>query len=284
MSDEDRQVFLRKLQESSHLKGFAWLLSPSPPVEQSLPAHHIANILQQDGFASAGDKVAFVCRHLPITDEERRAVADVTKGQASNPQWSIYRKGRVTASNFGRVLKTVSSHRKPSPSLIKTLLGQYHISSVHAVQWGVMHESTALDEFTKASGSPVEKTGIWLAPSGKLGASPDGFVGEDGIVEVKCPYSARSTPLKDLCEKSSFLKLACDGSFELNLDNDMGWRYYHQVQGNLYFTCRQECTFIVWTPAELQTFQVAKDPAWEKNIAILEQFYVEHFLPAFLNG
>ena len=96
-------------------------------------------------------------------------------------------------------------------------------------------------------------------------------------------FSPEHSP-KDLYEKSSFLKLACGGSFELNLDNDMGWRYYHQVQGNLYFTCRQECTFIVWTPAELQIFQMAKDPAWEKNVAILEQFYVEHFLPAFLDG
>ena len=102
------------------------------------------------------------------------------------------------------MLKNASTSRAPSQSLMKTLLGGYDPSGVHAVQWGQMHEDIAIALYEKENMVEVEKTGIWLSTSGKLGASPDGFIRTDTIIEVKCPYSARSTTLADLASKKYF--------------------------------------------------------------------------------
>lgn len=37
----------------------------------------------------------------------------------------------------------------------------------------------------------VQSSGLWLTTSGILGASPDGFVDNNAIVEVKCPFTQR---------------------------------------------------------------------------------------------
>ena len=125
-------------------------------------------------------------------------------GQRKNLKWAAFRRGRITATNFGPVLKNASTSRAPSQSLMKTLLGGYDPSGVHAVQWGQMHEDIAIALYEKENMVEVEKTGIWLSTSGKLGASPDGFIRTDTIIEVKCPYSARSTTLADLASKKYF--------------------------------------------------------------------------------
>ena len=38
-------------------------------------------------------------------------VAVLTKGQRNNPFWSVVRKGRITASNFGIVLNAINKGR-----------------------------------------------------------------------------------------------------------------------------------------------------------------------------
>ena len=165
---------------------------------------------------------------------------------------------------------------------MRTLLGSYDGSGARAIHWGVMHEDTAISCFEMGQDVCVRKTGIWLSPSGMLGASPDGLVGDDGIIEVKCPYSCRATPLSAMADKL-YLKYV-DGRFELNLCNATSLQYYHQVQGNLHLTGRAVCYFIVWTPAETHIFNIKRDAAWAENIPLLENFYKSHFLPAFIGS
>lgn len=71
-----------------------------------------------------------------------------------------------------------------TPSLLKRLLGEYDISRVKAVQWGVNNEAEAIEAFTNLTAKTVQKTGLWLDGSGILGASPDGIVDEDSVLEV----------------------------------------------------------------------------------------------------
>ena len=56
----------------------------------------------------------------------------------------MVRKGRLTASNFGCVLNA----KRVTPSLLKRLLGDYNLSRVKAVQWGVTNEPEALKAFS----------------------------------------------------------------------------------------------------------------------------------------
>ena len=48
--------------------------------------------------------------------------------------------------------------RRLSPSLKKRLMSGYSLDKVAAIQWGIMHESTALGEYHKM-GAQVDQTG-----------------------------------------------------------------------------------------------------------------------------
>ena len=106
-------------------------------------------------------------------------ISRVTVGQRDNPAWHLARRGRLTASNFGSVLKA----KRVTPSLLKRLLGEYDLSRVKAVQWGVNNEEEAIKAFTLKTGKTVKETGIWFHSSGILGASPDGIVDHETTKE-----------------------------------------------------------------------------------------------------
>lgn len=58
-------------------------------------------------------------------------IAGDTNGQSENIKWSLYRKYRITSSNFHKVLKCIT--RNKFPSLFKTLLGNYNLNSLRAI-------------------------------------------------------------------------------------------------------------------------------------------------------
>ena len=86
------------------------------------------------------------------------------------------------------------------------------------------------------------------------------------------PFSARETPSHELAvqPKGFFLRITATGDdseqLMLNLTNETGMKYYHQIQGNLYFTGRSVCGLIVWTPSEMHIIPVARDVPWEDNV------------------
>ncbi|XP_043196964.1 uncharacterized protein LOC122367691 [Amphibalanus amphitrite] len=214
--------------------------------------------------------------------EEIAVIERATKGQRTNPNWSRARKGRLTASNFGAVLKVRG--RKPSASLLKTLTAGNFLGRVAAIQWGVTHEKDAIELFEKHFDVKVDQSGIWLHESGVLGASPDGMIGASEIIEVKCPFSARGGLFKKIDEGSFYIKRsteAVDENQEYYLDAtcDPGSAYYHQVQGNLCLTGRDVCHLVVWAPGEMVVVTVRKDPAWAQNLDTLIAFFDEHMRP-----
>ncbi|KAG8176016.1 hypothetical protein JTE90_007013 [Oedothorax gibbosus] len=94
-------------------------------------------------------------------------------------------KERLTSSNFSLALRTIRNGSVP-PSTLKTLKGEYKIHNEKTVQWGVVHEATALQLYEEIMNVKVDMVGLLLHPSGKLGCSPDGVVG-DMEIEIKCP-------------------------------------------------------------------------------------------------
>ena len=70
-----------------------------------------------------------------------------------------------------------------------------------------------------------------------LGASPYGLVGQDKIVEVKCPYRLQSKGvIEQLSDSKFFVGFDDEGNCCLNLSTSDGLKYYHQVQGNMALT------------------------------------------------
>lgn len=282
VSDTDRSALLQSRLEGTGKKQceMTWFLSPEPPVaaEKVLTVSEILTALNLSPELSS-EQVADITNKLRVSREQIESVEISTRGQHQNPVWRQYRAGRITASKFGAVIKCIESHRKPSVSLVKSLLGAYDASGAKAVQWGIQHECTAVKKYEEEKDVVVKPSGLWLHSRGFCGASPDGLVDDTKVLEVKCPYSARNNDIMDMIGSKFFLHVNDDGSLGLNMNNPQGHAYYHQVQANMWLTDRNMCDFVVWTPQSTVIFGVERDPNYEsKYLEALQQFYEQHFI------
>lgn len=95
--------------------------------------------------------------------------------------------------------------------------------------------------------SKVNKCGLFIDINNPyLGASPDGLVGEDGMVEVKCLHSVQEEDLPEAVkdkQKGLCLEKSKNGKLQLKKTH----YYYFQVQGQLNLWKRQWCAFVVFT-------------------------------------
>lgn len=107
-----------------------------------------------------------------ITKKARDELAITTVGQFDNPLYRQHKDGRLTASNFGEVIRRRSS--TPCHSLVKKILCLSTISS-NDVEYGIMFERFAISLFEKEYGKKVEASGLFIDLEYPfLGASPDG--------------------------------------------------------------------------------------------------------------
>ncbi|CAH1984472.1 unnamed protein product [Acanthoscelides obtectus] len=190
-------------------------------------------------------------------------------------------KFRLTASSFGLIISACVKKRFPD-SLFKTLLGEYNLDGIKAIQWGRTHEKDALDYLKHHYNLNIQSTGVWLTNSGLLGASPDGLIDEeDAIVEVKCPYSFRNDNLTEkLCNLTNYIIYYDEGNLLLNKSHN----YYHQIQGFLHVLKKKKCYLCIWTLNGATVANVDYDELWKENIFLLENFYIEHYSPKLLGN
>jgi len=60
--------------------------------------------------------------------------------------------------------------------------------------------------------------------------------------------------------------------------------YWHQVQGEMYFSQRKFCYFVVWTAKNSAVIRIERDDTWAANIPLLTQFYFNHIFPKVVEG
>ena len=198
----DRAQLYEDLKQYGRFTGLCWLLSPEPPAFNELPIPTIEDIIFSEQFLQTRglqQQLECLVRRSRILEEDILKISRITVGQRDNPAWHLARRGRLTASNFGSVLKA----KRVTPSLPKRLLGEYDLSRVKAVQWGVNNEEEAIKAFTLKTGKTVKETGIWFHSSGILGASPDGIVDHKTALEAKCPYTERNLTIDEAVQSSA---------------------------------------------------------------------------------
>ena len=177
------------------------------------------------------------------------------------------RKGRLTA--------------RVTPSITKRFLGEYDISRVKAVAWGVRNEAEAIKTFTAKTHLEVVETGEWLDESGVLGASPDGLVGEDHVLEEKCSCTFRNASIEESLKSETFcLEKKEDGQCSLKRSRV----YWHQEQGQMYLAKRNYFYFVVWTNHRCVIIEIKKYPSWEENLTRLREFYFKHLFSKIVEG
>lgn len=175
-------------------------------------------------------------------------------------EWFEARKGRVTGSIVGGILGL--SPYMTRDDVMRSMVRDWHGAESEftgnvATQWGEFHEPGAIHDFTLETGLAVKPCGFF--PHAEwLGASPDGLVGDDALIEVKCPFS-----LRDGGEHKSIADLP---------------HYHAQMQIEMYCAGRKKVHFWQWAPHATKHEIVELDEWWlDDNIPVLFAFW-EQFL------
>lgn len=211
----------------------------------------------------------YLSRPRPLSRADIVKIAMMTTGQRANPDWLKLRNYCLTASNFAGGIAACYFNKDRDK-----FLRQYLCPSkpTPAMKYGVAKEGAARRAYCETTAMNVRDTGLWLFPSGNLGASPDGLVYEytddrepEGLVEFKCPYSMRDKDrhaLEEFAEKNQKF-------------------HFQQVQGQLAATRLPWCDLVYWSPRGLWKRRIMKDYIWRLiNVPLLESFFVDVLQPA----
>ena len=98
-------------------------------------------------------------------------------------------------------------------------------------KWGKNHEDDVIFAIINGLGVKISKCGLFIdLDHPYLCTTPDGLIGDDGTVELKCLYSARDmTPDEEIFDKLiNVYKLDKKGEMSVNKKHP----YFYQIQGN----------------------------------------------------
>lgn len=174
------------------------------------------------------------------------APAELIQG---SPEWYAARCGKITASCFGKLAGsgrsgggfTQTAITYMTQVLAERLTGvpQDEIQSKY-LDHGNKHEPTARQLYQWHLATRVEIKQVGFVDNPVLpfcGGSPDALIGDDGVLEIKCPYNVHN----------HIANIENDGT----LDRDYIW----QMQGNLWITGRQWCDFVSFHPFVPESLQ-----------------------------
>lgn len=211
-----------------------------------------------------------------------------TVNQRHNNEWEKERQIRLTASNFGKICKM--REKTDTASTIKHMLYTNRFNNKklpNSLQYGIDNEERAKQKFMEITNLKVEACGLFIDEKKKfLGATPDGLIGFDSIIEIKCPYSARDKLIHEAINEKliNYCTLDANDSNKILLkpfDN-----YMYQVQGQLHITKREKCYFVVYTKHDLKYIVIERnDDFWNHHmIEHLEKFYMNAMLPEIIDS
>jgi putative phage-type endonuclease len=176
-------------------------------------------------------------------------------------EWFEARKGRITASSVGAILGHAPYATRDD--VMRRMVREYHGAPEEfegniATEYGTRNEGGALTEYILETGNRVEAIGF-IEHEHWAGCSPDGFIGEDGGLEIKCPFGLR----KD--EAPAFKPLKEQP------------HYYDQVQFSLWVSGRKWWDFYQWSPRGTMLERVEVDELWQAfSLPHLRQFHAEY--------
>jgi len=185
--------------------------------------------------------------------------------EQGTPEWLQLRCGKVTASRMADILAEIkkgeaAARRNYRAELVCEILTNIPVEQYVSkeMQWGTDTEPFARAAYELAKDATVEPAGFAIhSRMPRFGASPDGLVGSDGVLEIKCPTT--STHLECL------------------LTGAIPSEHYAQMRAELACTGREWVDFVSFDPrlpSHLQLFvkRFYRDAA---KIAAMEAKVVE---------
>ena len=168
-------------------------------------------------------------------------MSDIEQG---TDEWFAIRCGKVTASRVADVIATTKTGYSASRAnyeaqlICEILTGKPAESfSNAAMQWGTETEPLARAQYELKTGEMVNQVGFVVHPMiEQAGASPDGLVGSEGLIEIKCPNT--STHLDTL------------------LSQKVPSKYIVQMTWQMVCTGRKWCDFVSYDPRLPENLQL----------------------------
>ena len=146
--------------------------------------------------------------------------------------WLKERAGLATSSEFHKILmgKSTATRRDYMATLVaERLTGEPAETYTNAaMDWGTLYEPEAREVYKAITGNSVLEVGLVKHSNLEAGASPDGLVDRDGLVEIKCPKTA------------TMISYIIDGKAPK--------QYLPQMQGQMWITGRKWCDFVSYDP------------------------------------
>jgi putative phage-type endonuclease len=192
-------------------------------------------------------------------------MSDIEQG---SPEWFAQRCGKATASRISDIVaKTKTGYSTSRANYMAQLVVERMTQTVaesysnSAMEWGVENEEFARAAYEAKTGNVVDQVGAIDHPRIAMSAaSPDGLVGDDGCLEIKCPNTA--THIETLLGEAPAKK------------------YYDQMQWQMACTNSSWCDFVSFDPrmpSHLQLF-VKRIERSDLYIAELEKEVVQFLM------
>lgn len=159
-------------------------------------------------------------------------------------EWFQTRLGKMTSSTiWNLIVEPKEKAKKDAGDLSSTtkdylmgklaekLTGVYRDFKSDATTHGLELEAEALQFYMNKTGNIVTDCGYIECIEGLYGGTPDGFVNDDGIIQVKCPYNYQNHIHYGLVSDVEFFKAKYR-------------EYYWQCQSDMLVSSRQYCDFV----------------------------------------
>lgn len=192
--------------------------------------------------------------------------------QQGTEEWFAARRGIATASEFSRVLtpakgKLSAQAQDYACELVAELAINETPEAIEsftsrAMQYGIDTEGEARKFYQFDRDAEVSQVGFCVTDCGRFGCSPDGLVGDDGGLELKCPLP-----------KTQVQYLVNEGLPDC---------YKCQVHGALVVTGRPWWDFMSYCHGlPPLIIRVHRDEFTDKLADALDEFWTKFYEPAF---
>ena len=174
----------------------------------------------------------------------------VVASPQATPEWFQQRIGKLTASNMAAAMSYLKNGKESTErAKLKMHLVAERLTDIiaphyvtEAMAWGIATETEAKECAAKLIGLDIKQCGFFDHPEiDNFGATPDGLLDDDGLIEIKCPTTV--THLSWL------------------LENKVPEQHKAQMAAQLLCTGRRYCKFMSYDP------RVPKRPILYKHYA-----------------
>lgn len=211
---------------------------------------------------------------LPVLEERAEALLanimasklmeiDGNKAQSQSEKWTSERWSRITASTCleahkvgKKVMKNASNAATSSKKFVSTYIWNINNSQRPQTAWmryGLQSETAAVKKYETQTNHVVSSTGLWVNPKFPfIACSPDGLVGEDGLLEIKSLKIFHDNTIDKVIDDNGtivskdILNRQCFSIHNRKCVLKKSHSYYFQIQCQLLVTERKYCDFVLY--------------------------------------